>query len=150
MRCSGRAPNSDTVTQRVQAQAVILLYLAAGGGVGAVARFAVGGWVTTWAGVGFPWATYVINVIGSGLLGFLSGALPRANAAARMQAFLTVGVCGGFTTFSTFDYETFVLIGQQRYLLAASYVTLSVTTCIAGVFAGIRLSQMWPRRRQPV
>jgi fluoride exporter len=124
---------------------VIPLYICLGGGLGALGRFALGGWVTTWAGVGFPWGTFAINVLGSALLGFLNRALPPSTSS-HTRAFFTIGLCGGFTTFSTFDYETLVLLQQGRYLLAAVYSTSSVLTCVGGVVGGLWLAAWWLRR----
>jgi fluoride exporter len=129
---------------------VILLLVALGGGAGALARFALGGWVVTWAGVGFPWGTFAINVLGSTLLGFLNRALPTPATSANVRALLTVGFCGGFTTFSTFDYETWVLLRQGRYLLAAAYSSGSVLTCVGGVLCGVWLAAWWVRRQPRV
>lgn len=122
------------------------VYVALGGGLGALARFALGGWVTTWAGVGFPWPTFAINVLGSALLGFLNGRFTRVGTSPETRAFLTIGLCGGFTTFSTFDYETLTLIQQGRMLLAAGYSASSVFSCITGVATGMWLATS-PRRR---
>jgi fluoride exporter len=123
------------------------LWVAAGGAVGAVARFMIGGWVTTWAAAGFPWPTFVVNVGGSLLLGFLQVALPPASAP-HVRAAFTIGLCGGFTTFSTFDYEMLALLQQGNYGTAAAYGVASVSMCIAGVFAGMALARgPWLARR---
>jgi len=115
-------------------------WLGAGGGIGTIARFAIGGWVTTWAYAGFPWATFLINVLGSTALGYFSRALALSSAPAEKRAFFTVGLCGGFTTFSTFDFETLSLLEEAQYLTASLYALGSVSTCMAGVYLGIRLA----------
>ncbi len=125
------------------------LWISVGGGIGAMARFALSGWVTTWAYAGFPWATFLVNVSGSFLLGFLHRALPPATASPRARGFLTIGLCGGYTTFSTFDFETFSLLNEGRYALAATYSLGSVATCIAGVFIGIGIAASIAGRRAP-
>lgn len=112
-------------------------WISLGGAIGAMARFAIGGWATSWAYAGFPWATFFVNVSGSFLLGFLQRALPAVTTSPRTRGILTIGVCGGFTTFSTFDFETLALLAAGRYALAGLYSTSSVFTCVAGVFAGI-------------
>lgn len=139
----------------------MILYIAAGGALGALARFVVGGWVTTWAGVGFPWGTFAVNVTGSALLGWVlapmlaslltpsrrapadvdgpGAAVQRAGLSPRMRALLGAGFCGGFTTFSTFDFEMLVLLQRGEYAIAATYATASVLLCIAAVAAGLRL-----------
>lgn len=110
-----------------------------GGALGALARFAAGGLVATWAGAGFPWATFIINASGSLLLGCLARLFTGIGGRARSRAFTTVGLCGGFTTFSTFDLETYVLLQERRYALAAAYSSGSVLTCIAAIGAGFWL-----------
>jgi fluoride exporter len=122
------------------------VHLALGGGLGALARFGLGGWLSAWAGVGFPWPTFVINLTGSLLLGFLNGRFARVATSPESRAFLAIGLCGGFTTFSTFDHETLGLLQQGRYLLAATYSSGSVITCMAGVIVGMGLAARWTPR----
>jgi fluoride exporter len=119
-------------------------WIGLGGGIGAVARFAIGGWVTTWAAAGFPWGTLAINVLGSTLLGFLHRALPMDGVDPSRRAFLTIGLCGGFTTFSAFDFETFALLRDGRMLAAGTYSLGSVVACVAGVALGIALASRNP------
>jgi len=119
---------------------VIGLWVGLGGGLGALARFAMSGWVTTWAFAGFPWGTFAVNLIGSAALGSLSRALPAPTASPATRAFLGMGLCGGFTTFSTFDFETISLIQRGAYTTAAAYSLGSAAVCIAGVYAGARLT----------
>jgi fluoride exporter len=113
------------------------VWIAAGGALGAVARFVIGGWATTAAWAGFPWGTFAVNVSGSTLLGLVYG-LTTGNAAhTRTRAFLAIGFCGGFTTFSTFDLETYSLLRRGEIVTAALYSTGSVVTCVAGVLVGL-------------
>lgn len=116
------------------------VWVALGGGVGTVARFLMGGWVTTWVYAPFPWATLAVNVTGSTLLGCILRAVPAEPAGATRRAFLAVGVCGGFTTFSTFDLELFSLLQTGRYAAAGAYAVLSVGSCIAGLWAGFAVT----------
>lgn len=119
------------------------LLIALGGALGALARFAIGGWVTAWAGAGlFPWGTFAINVAGSLLLGIVLQALPAPAVSPDLRALLAVGFCGSFTTFSTFGYETVLLLGSGGYTLAATYVCGSVLLSLAGVGAGIWLGAL--------
>lgn len=124
-------------------------WVALGGGAGAAARFHIGGWVTTWSHAGFPWPTFAINVAGSALLGFLFRALPPPAATVRSRALLMIGFCGGFTTFSTFDYETLSLLRQARFIAAGLYSAGSVACCIAGVYAGFAAAALASARRAP-
>jgi fluoride exporter len=121
------------------------LYVGIGGALGALARFGIGGWLTTWAAAGFPWGTFAVNVLGSTLLGLFSGGLLTARASPEVRALLSVGLCGGFTTFSTFDHETLVLLQQQQLGIAAVYALGSVLCCIAGVMGGRRFAVRFAR-----
>jgi fluoride exporter len=116
-------------------EGAVLLWIGMGGALGALARFALGGWVTTWAGMVFPWGTFAVNVIGSVALGATNGVL-RPATSPYLRAFLTVGLCGGFTTFSTFDLEVFTLFASGRTYAAAAYAGASAICCIAGIYLG--------------
>jgi CrcB protein len=116
------------------------LYVAVGGMFGALARFALGGWVTGWAGASFPWATLLINLLGSVLLGLLMRAFPVWSTPVEMRALLAVGFCGAFTTFSTFGYETVLLLERGAPGLAATYALGSVVLGVAGIFLGFQLA----------
>jgi fluoride exporter len=113
------------------------LWVALGGGAGATARFQLSGWATTWTHATFPWGTLAVNVAGSAILGFLLRTLPPEPRSVRLRALLTIGFCGGFTTFSTFDLEMFTLLAEGRHAVAAGYATLSVGSCVAGVLGGL-------------
>lgn len=120
-----------------------LLVVAVGGGVGAAARFMVDGEIRARHSGGFPWGTFTVNVVGSFLIGVLStlistfrqvGLLPL-DQTILLQMALTVGLCGGFTTFSTATVETVRLAqsGRLRLALANSLGTLAVTFAAAGL-----------------
>ena len=118
-----------------------ILLVAIGSGLGGVLRYLVPCWIG--AAKGFPWATLTVNVVGSLLIGLISGLLARhgGSAAETIRAFAVVGFCGGFTTFSTFSNETFRLIESSQWLSAAAYVSLSVLAGLAAVFVGYALSK---------
>lgn len=118
---------------------MIYLYVALGGAAGALARFAVGGWVTAWAGASFPWATLLINGSGSLLLGLVIGGFPDLTTANPVRALLAVGFCGAFTTFSTFGYEAVSLLQRGSQGAAFAYVAGSIALSLAAVFAGLWL-----------
>lgn len=118
---------------------MIYLYVALGGAAGALARFAVGGWVTTWAGAGFPWATLLINGLGSLLLGLVLARFSELPADFGIRAFLAVGFCGAFTTFSTFGFETASLLQRGSHSAALVYMGTSVLLSVLAVFAGLWL-----------
>jgi CrcB protein len=119
-----------------------LLVVAVGGGVGAAARFMVDGEIRARHSGGFPWGTFVVNVVGSFLIGVFStlfftlvGRGVPVDTAAVLQLALTTGLCGGFTTFSTTTVETVRLArsGRLRLALANSLGTLAVTVTAAGL-----------------
>lgn len=112
------------------------LSIAFGGMLGALSRHAVGEWVTGWAGHGFPWGTLLINGGGSLLLGFLTRVLPATLISRETRAMLTIGLCGGFTTFSTFAYETFDLLAGGQVLVAGIYMGSTITFGLFGALVG--------------
>lgn len=114
---------------------IAVLCVGAGGFIGAVFRYALGAAVP--AG-DFPWATFAINFIGAVVIGFVVGFADARPGALSDNAvlFLKTGLCGGFTTFSTFSLETLTLIEGGRYWSAGAYAAGSVAACVAGVAVG--------------
>lgn len=109
--------------------------VAIGGAFGASARYLLGGWVAARAGAGFPWGTLIINVTGSFLLCFLATlAVERYRIPPIWYILLGTGFCGGYTTFSTFSYETLRLAAEGSWGRAAANVAASVG---AGLVAGV-------------
>ena len=113
----------------------MLFAIALGGAVGTLARYGVGGLAQRFSAT-FPLSTLAINVAGSLLLGFLMRWLLGTTASPELRAGLTIGLCGGFTTFSTFSYETARLIESGSWGRAAAYVALSVLGSLLATFAG--------------
>lgn len=128
----------------------MLWYIALGSAIGGVARYMIGTLIQTRAGADFPTGTMVVNLTGSLLLGFLLRAFARsALVSPEIAALLTTGLCGGYTTFSTYSYETAALIEDGRYTRAAVYVTLSVGLALVGVFVGFALARgIFPIRQR--
>jgi fluoride exporter len=111
--------------------------VAVGGAIGSVARLLIGAAVQQRVGTSFPVATLLINVTGSLLLGLLVRvALDTPAVTPTLRAFLTTGLCGGYTTFSTFSYDTAVLIYERSYARAALYIVASVALALMGMVAG--------------
>ena len=120
------------------------LIVAAGGALGAVARYGVGVWAqrlvpaTQW-----PWATLSVNVGGGLLMGLLAGWLAfrgGANSEA-IRLFAAVGVLGGFTTFSAFSLEAALMIERRQLAMAGGYVAASVVLSIAALFIGLMVAR---------
>lgn len=117
-------------------------YVALGAAVGGVARYALSGLLQQRAGPVFPVATLVINISGSLLLGFLMRyALASGAVSPELRALLTTGFCGGYTTFSTFSYETILLLEDGEYGRAGLYILLSVALALLGTIVGIKAAE---------
>ena len=117
-----------------------LLLVGAGGALGAMGRYGLS--LLPWQGE-LPLLTLTTNLLGAILIGLVVGAGQRwANLSPTLLLFLRVGVCGGFTTFSTFSLESLTLLEKGRWLLGGGYMALSVIFCLAGVALGQRLSRM--------
>jgi fluoride exporter len=118
------------------------LWIALGGALGSVARFWLWGVVTNRAGDMFPWGTIIVNVTGSfaiGTLAAISGPEGRWPGSPFIRQFLMVGICGGYTTFSSFSLQTLDLMRDGEYAHACANVLLSVALCLLGVWLGHRL-----------
>lgn len=117
-----------------------LLLVAVGGGIGSVARYLVGGWFANRFGPAFPYGTFVINVTGSFIIGFfLAFAQERISLSPYWRLFFAVGFVGGYTTFSTFEYESVRLLQDGEMLLGALYLLGSVLTGGLAAIGGIVL-----------
>ena len=120
--------------------ASLILAVAAGGALGSVARYLVGIASTRAFGLSFPWGTLIINVAGSFLIGvFVEIFALKADLPQEARVFLTVGICGGFTTFSTFSLDAYVLMQRGEWLPAAAYVVASVLLSIAALVGALHL-----------
>ena len=120
------------------------LWVAIGGALGSVSRYWLSGFVAARFGETFPWGTLVINVTGSFVIGiFAALAIPegRMDSQSRLFAtqFLMIGVCGGYTTFSSFSLQTLNLLREREWLYAGGNVILSVTLCMIAVWLGYLL-----------
>jgi fluoride exporter len=115
----------------------LVWWVALGAAVGGVVRYLVTVFIQERAGPGFPVATLLINVTGSLLLGFIvQYATDTPSVSPEVRLLLTTGFCGGYTTFSTFSFETARLMQDGEYSRAATYVFLSFALSIGGMFAG--------------
>ena len=115
----------------------LIWYVALGSAVGGASRFALSSFIQQRAGT-FPVGTLIVNITGSLALGFLLRyALGSTSVSAETRALLTTGFCGGYTTFSTFSYETMQLVEDGDYRRAGTYVVLSVVLSLVATFLGM-------------
>lgn len=113
-----------------------------GGALGAGGRYLVGGAFLRALGPGFPWGTLAINLIGGFLMGVLVGVLARAsNGGEHLRLLLGVGVLGGFTTFSAFGLETWLMVERGQAIVAFAYVTASVVGAVGLTGVGLALAR---------
>ena len=114
-------------------------------------RYGVSRVFAFWVGETFPWGTLVVNVVGSFLIGFLAGLGTDPNSrfiiAPDLRQFLLVGVCGGFTTFSSFSLQTLELIREGDMMEATSNVVISVVFCLVFVWFGAALAGVFNHLR---
>lgn len=111
----------------------MVLAIAAGGAIGALARHFLSGWLLRLTGAGFPWPILIINGVGSMAMGALvAWAALKGEWSIETRAFLTVGILGGFTTFSTFALDASSLIERGLNFQAGAYIFLSVLLAVGG------------------
>jgi len=112
------------------------------GGLGCIARYLVSGWTYTLVGRTLPYGTLAVNVGGSFLLGFLmTFGLRSTLLPAGLRVGLTVGFMGGFTTFSTFSFETLKLVEEGSLMQAGANIALNILLCLVAAAAGVMLAR---------
>jgi len=119
------------------------LWIMLGGAIGTGARYWCSGIVARMFGETFPWGTLIINVLGSLIIGFfatLTGPDGRILVGATARQFVMIGICGGYTTFSSFSLQTLNLMNDGEWLSAGGNVLLSVALCLIAVWAGQALA----------
>ena len=115
-----------------------LVYIGLFGACGCLARYFVSGWVYALAGRGLPWGTMAVNIVGSFLLGLvMEGSLRSTLLSPEVRMGITTGFMGGFTTFSTFSYETVRLLEEGSLWQAGANVLLNVVVCLTFAAVGI-------------
>ena len=120
----------------------LVLLACAGGAIGAGVRFMIAEWFAERGWATFPWSTFLINITGSTLMGLVVGILAsRAVAAPELRVFIATGVLGGYTTFSAYSLDAWLLGERGHWGAAALYVVGSVVLSIAGLGAGLYLAR---------
>lgn len=128
---------------------MIWFWVAAGAALGGVLRYGANVGAGRMGLTAFPWATLFVNVLGSMVIGFfatVTGDQGRLVARPELRMFVTAGICGGFTTFSSFSLETFRLIEDREWLLAGLNATGSLVLCLAAVFVGATAGAMFNQK----
>ena len=114
-----------------------ILIIGFGGFIGTVARFLISRYFQLNYTSVFPWSTFIINMVGCLLIGLIYGISEKGDVLSPdIRLFLTVGICGGFTTFSTFSNDSFLLMRDQEWLRFALYTSLSVFVGLMAVYVG--------------
>ena len=137
----GELESDNPVVRRVARMSALVIFL--GSGLGGLARWWLAGWVGSQAGHTFPWGTLVVNVTGSFLIGVfatLTGPEGRWVAPLMLRQFFMLGICGGYTTFSSFSLQTLQLMQEGQWLRATANTVLSVVLCLAAVGLGHALA----------
>jgi CrcB protein len=117
-----------------------IVAIALGGALGSVGRFLLAGLISRQLGSNFPWGTLAVNVIGGLIMGVLIELMAQTwSVSPAIRAFLTVGVLGGFTTFSAFSLETVLLLQRGELPAALAYIVASVVLSVGAVWCGLRL-----------
>src|SRR5579859_4636619 len=129
----GRHPHS------LEVRLLLYLWIAVGSALGGVARFWLSGFVADRIGQTFPWGTIIVNVTGSFVIGFfgtLTGPDGRLLVGSTARQFVMIGICGGYTTFSSFSLQTLTLAQDGEWLWAGANVVVSVVLCLFAVWLG--------------
>jgi CrcB protein len=108
-----------------------------GAGIGGSIRHGMNIWVARLMGTHFPWHTFVVNIVGSLVMGLVAGWFIKHHGDGHLRLFLATGILGGFTTFSAFSLDAVLLWERHEYLVAAFYVGGSVAGAIAGLVFGL-------------
>jgi CrcB protein len=126
------------------------LWIALGGALGSMARYGLSSLIAARFGDLFPWGTLIVNISGCFVIGFfatLTGPDGRVMVAPDLRTFVTVGLCGGYTTFSSFSLQTLNLLREGDLLRGGGNIALSVVACMLGVWLGFAAAAALNRLR---
>jgi fluoride exporter len=118
-------------------------WIAIGSALGGVARYWCSGVAARLVGETFPWGTLIVNIVGSFIIGFfatLTGPDGRVFVSSTARQFVMIGICGGYTTFSSFSIQTLNLVQDGEWFRAGANIVLSVICCLVAVWAGYLLA----------
>ena len=116
----------------------VIAAVAAGGAIGSALRYLLAGWIQSAAWEGFPFGIFVVNITGGLVMGILTELMAlKWNVPLEMRAFLTTGILGGYTTFSTFSLDSALLIERGAYTSAGLYIAGSAILSVLALFAGL-------------
>ena len=119
----------------------IIVFL--GGGIGASARYLLSTIISRATNSSFPYGTFVVNIVGCLLIGlFMSMFEERFLINPSLRIFLTIGILGGFTTFSSFSYETITLLHEAQFFYAGLNILISVVTCLGATYIGMTIGKL--------
>jgi CrcB protein len=122
------------------------LWIAVGGAIGSLGRFWLAEAFAAWLGTGFPWGTVIVNVTGSFIIGFfntLTGPDGRVLVSSVAREFVMIGICGGYTTFSSFSLQTLNMAQKGAWGQVGLHVTASVILCLLAVWLGAIAAHMF-------
>jgi CrcB protein len=129
-----------TITYMVKS----ILLVGFGGFIGSAARFMISRYFQENVASVFPWSTLTVNIIGSLLIGMIFGLSEKGDfLSPEIRLFLAVGICGGFTTFSTFSNDAFILMRNQEWLRFVIYASFSFFLGLMAVYGGRLLTKIW-------
>ena len=123
-----------------------IVWVALGSAIGGAGRFWIGGLITARTGDSFPWGTLLVNITGCLLIGLIAAPYESGFLANQTwRTFATVGILGGYTTFSSFSLQTLKLIQAGSVSQAGANIALSVVACLIAVWAGYLVGQVFNR-----
>ena len=121
-----------------------LIIVGFGGFIGTIARFLISRYFQVNISSLFPWGTFLVNILGCLLIGMIYGISEKGDfLSPEVRLFLTVGICGGFTTFSTFSNDAFLLLKQEEWIRFAFYTSFSFFLGLLAVYAGRIITKLF-------